>query len=120
MTALLLVACSNEPSNIDVRNSIQASINRDISNVTQRKILGLDLGVALGIADIKINEIEKIDCVNLSKKIVSCDVLVDYEIINHPGGLAELLGGVPRYRKVSTYRFVKTANGWDVADFQIQ
>lgn len=120
IATLLLVACSNEPSNLDVRNSVQASINRDISSVTQRKILGLDLGVVLGIADIKINEIEKIDCVNISKNIVSCDVLVDYEVINHPGGFAELLGGVPRYRKVSAYRFVKTSNGWDVADFQIQ
>lgn len=118
--ALLLFGCSNEPSNLDVRSSIEAAIKRDISSVTQRKILGLDLGYTLGITDIKINEIEKIECAKISNKIVNCDVLVDYEVINRPGGLSELLGGVPRYRKVSVYRFVKTTNGWDVADFQSQ
>ena len=112
----LLWGCSSEPSHLEVRKSIEEAMNRDIANITERKILGLDLGTALGINRLKINEVEKIDCVNISKKIVTCEVLLDYEILTQPGGIADLLGGAQRVRKVNTYKFVKTTNGWNVVD----
>lgn len=117
---IILIGCSNEPSRLEVKKLIKDAINRDIATITNRKILGIDIGMALGIGDLKINEIEKINCVVINMNLLNCDVLVDYEILNQSDGLIDLLGGVPRVRKIKTYSFIKTANGWSVVEFEVK
>ena len=112
----LIVGCSNEPSDIDVKQAIEQSIRMDVSNATKRKILGIDINSALGIGELKINTIEKIECKSEGKKSYYCNVLVDYEFLSPIGGLTDLIGGVPRYRKIGSYRLVNTSTGWIVAE----
>jgi len=112
----LIVGCSNEPSDIDVKEAIEQSIRMDETKATKRKILGLDINSALGIGELKINTIEKIECKSEGKKIYYCNVLVDYVFLSPIGGLTDLIGGVPRYRKIGSYRLVNTSTGWIVAE----
>jgi hypothetical protein len=44
----------------------------------------------------------------------------DFEFVNKKDGLIELLGGVPKTKKVVEYQFVQTSKGWQVLDPVVQ
>ena len=116
----LLVGCSKEPSNEDVVKIISNIIKDDASNVIDKKFLGVNMGSVLGIDQLKINAIEKIACEPIVNKKITCQVLVDFEFVNKKDGLTELLGGVPKTKKVVEYQFVQTSKGWQVLDPVVQ
>jgi hypothetical protein len=116
----LLMGCAKEPSNEDVVKIISNIIKDDASNVIDKKFLGVNMGSVLGIDQLKINAIEKIACEPILNKKITCQVLVDFEFVNKKDGLTELLGGVPKTKKVVEYQFVQTSKGWQVLDPVVQ
>ena len=116
----LLMGCAKEPSNEDVVKIISNIIKDDASNVIDKKFLGVNMGSVLGIDQLKINAIEKIACEPIVNKKITCQVLVDFEFVNKKDGLIELLGGVPKTKKVVEYQFVQTSKGWQVLDPVVQ
>ena len=114
--SVLLIGCSKEPSNEEVYKVISANIKEDASTLIDKKFLGVNLGNVLGIDQLKINEIEKIACDSTGNKKATCQVLVDFEFVNKKDGLTELLGGIPRTKKIIEYQFIKTSQGWQVLD----
>ena len=116
----LLVGCSKEPSNEDVVKIISSYIKADAANLIDKNFLGVNLGSVLGIEQLKINTIEKIACEPIVNKKITCQVLVDFEFVNKKDGLTELLGGVPKTKKIVEYHFVQTSQGWQVLDPVVQ
>ena len=116
----LLMGCAKEPSNEDVVKIISNTIKEDTANVIDKKFLGVNMGSVLGIDQLKINAIEKIACEPIVNKKITCQVLVDFEFVNKKDGLIELLGGVPKTKKVVEYQFVQTSKGWQVLDPVVQ
>ena len=114
------MGCAKEPSNEDVVKIISNIIKDDASNVIDKKFLGVNMGSVLGIDQLKINAIEKIACEPILNKKITCQVLVDFEFVNKKDGLTELLGGVPKTKKVVEYQFVQTSKGWQVLDPVVQ
>lgn len=112
----LLLGCAKEPSNEDVVKIISSSIKEDAANLIDKKFLGVNLGSVLGIDQLKINTIEKIACEPIVNKKTTCQVLVDFEFVNKKDGLTELLGGVPKTKKIVEYQFVQTSQGWQVLE----
>jgi hypothetical protein len=112
----LLLGCAKEPSNEDVVKIISSSIKEDAANLIDKKFLGVNLGSVLGIDQLKINTIEKIACEPIVNKKVTCQVLVDFEFLNKKDGLTELLGGLPKTKKIVEYQFVQTSQGWQVVE----
>ena len=112
----LLVGCSKEPSNEDVVKIISSYIKEDAANLIDKNFLGVNLGSVLGIDQLKINAIEKIACEPIVNKKITCQVLVDFEFVNKKDGLTELLGGVPKTKKIVEYQFVQTSQGWQVVE----
>jgi hypothetical protein len=41
---------------------------------------------------------------------------VDFEFLHKKDGLTELLGGLPKTKKIVEYQFVQTSQGWQVVD----
>ena len=116
----LLVGCSKEPSNEDVFKIISSYIKEDAANLIEKKLLGVNLGSVLGIEQLKINTIEKIACEPIVNKKITCQVLVDFEFVNKKDGLTELLGGLPKTKKIVEYQFVQTSQGWQVVESVVQ
>ena len=112
----LLIGCAKEPSNEDVVKIISNTIKEDTANVIDKKFLGVNMGSVLGIDQLKINAIEKIACEPIVNKKITCQVLVDFEFVNKKDGLTELLGGLPKTKKIVEYQFVQTSQGWQVVE----
>ena len=81
-----------------------------------KKVFGVNFGSVLGIDQLKINAVEKIACEPIVSKKITCQVLVDFEFVNKKDGLTELLGGLPKTKKIVEYQFVKTGQGWQVLE----
>ena len=112
----LLIGCAKEPSDEDVVKVISNSIKEDAANLIDKNFLGVNLGSVLGIDQLRINTIEKIACEPIVNNKITCQVLVDFEFINKKDGLTELLGGVPKTKKIIEYQFVQTSQGWQVLE----
>ena len=112
----LLIGCAKEPSDEDVVKVISNSIKEDAANLIDKKFLGVNLGSVLGIDQLKINAVEKIACEPIVNKKITCQVLVDFDFVNKKDGLTELLGGLPKTRKIVEYQFVQTSQGWQVLE----
>ena len=112
----LLIGCAKEPSDEDVVKVISNSIKEDAANLIDKNFLGVNLGNVLGIDQLKINAIEKIACEPIVNKKITCQVLVDFEFVNKKDGLTELLGGLPKTKKIVEYQFVQTSQGWQVLE----
>jgi len=112
----LLIGCAKEPSDEDVVKVISNSIKEDAANLIDKNFLGVNLGNVLGIDQLKINAVEKIACEPIVNKKITCQVLVDFEFVNKKDGLTELLGGLPKTKKIVEYQFVQTSQGWQVLD----
>ena len=110
----LLIGCAKEPSDEDVVKVISNSIKEDAANLIDKNFLGVNLGNVLGIDQLKINAVEKIACEPIVNKNITCQVLVDFEFVNKKDGLTELLGGLPKTKKIVEYQFVQTSRGWQV------
>lgn len=111
----MLASCSYEPSEEVVKIQVEQLLRKNLSDVGNKKVLGVELGAVLGIGDLKINEIQKISCLPEKGKSTICEVFVDYEYLNN-GGVIELLGGFPATRKTVNFRFVKISGEWRVID----
>jgi hypothetical protein len=114
--AALLTGCTREPSDEEITKIITLSIKEDASSLVEKTFLGVNLGYVLGIDQLRINQIEKISCDPMSTKKVTCQVLVDFEFVNRKDGLSEMLGGIPKTRKIVEYQFVKLNQGWQVLE----
>ena len=112
----LLIGCTKEPSDEDVVKVISNSIKEDAANLIDKNFLGVNLGNVLGIDQLKINAVEKIACEPIVNKKITCQVLVDFEFVNKKDGLTELLGGLPKTKKIVEYQFVQTSQGWQVLE----
>ena len=112
----LLIGCAKEPSDEDVVKVISNSIKEDAANLIDKNFLGVNLGNVLGIDQLKINAVEKIACEPIVNKKITCQVLVDFEFVNKKDGLTELLGGLPKTKKIVEYQFVQTSQGWQVVE----
>ena len=112
----LLIGCAKEPSDEDVVKVISNSIKEDAANLIDKNFLGVNLGNVLGIDQLKINVIKKIACEPIVNKKITCQVLVDFEFVNKKDGLTELLGGLPKTKKIVEYQFVQTSQGWQVLE----
>ena len=112
----LLIGCAKEPSDEDVVRVISNSIKEDAANLIDKNFLGVNLGNVLGIDQLKINAVEKIACEPIINKKITCQVLVDFEFVNKKDGLTELLGGLPKTKKIVEYQFVQTSQGWQVLE----
>ena len=111
-----LIGCSKEPSDDEVTKVIANVIKEDAANLIDKNFLGVNLGSVLGIDQLRINTIEKIACEPIVNNKITCQVLVDFEFINKKDGLTELLGGVPKTKKIIEYQFVQTSQGWQVLE----
>ena len=112
----LLIGCAKEPSDEDVVKVISNSIKEDAANLIDKNFLGVNLGNVLGIDQLKINAVEKIACEPIVNKKITCQVLVDFEFVNKKDGLTQLLGGLPKTKKIVEYQFVQTSQGWQVLE----
>ena len=110
------MGCAKEPSNEVVVKIISNIIKEDAATLIDKKFLGVNVGSVLGIDQLKINAIEKIACEPIVNKKLTCQVLVDFEFVNKKDGLSELLGGLPKTKKIVEYQFVQTSIGWQVLE----
>jgi len=111
-----LIGCAKEPIDEEVIKIISNSIKEDSANLIDKIFLGVNLGSVLGIDQLRINAIEKIACEPIVNKKITCQVFVDFEFVNKKDGLTELLGGVPKTKKIVEYQFVQTSQGWQVLE----
>ena len=112
----LLMGCSNEPRDEEIVRLITNDLKADAASLIDKKVFGVNFGSVLGIDQLKINAVEKIACEPIVSKKITCQVLVDFEFVNKKDGLTELLGGLPRTKKIVEYQFVKTGQDWQVLE----
>lgn len=111
----LVVACSGEPSENDIKIAVQDSYNQ-YSNLTLSSKLGGAILTATGVKGINVKNVEKINCVFQAQNSYICEYVVEYTIITDGGSLAEMFGVAGEKRKISRAKFLKTSKNWITSD----
>jgi hypothetical protein len=115
ITTLFIVACSSEPSEKDIKKAIQDSYSQETNSIFFSKI-GVALLSSAGFKDIKIESIEKINCVSNAKNSYICEYVLEYTIKVDDGSLAEMLGAKGKKRTLARSKFLKTSKSWIITD----
>jgi hypothetical protein len=114
--SLLLAGCSNEPSNRDLQNIANSQISNLISIINNDSLGGLSISKITGVKDLKIDGIEKIQCIPeiQNPKIYACDVLVKYEILTSQNSFSELVGFSGKKSEFKKIRVFRGSGGWEI------
>jgi hypothetical protein len=111
----LIVACSGEPSEKDIKKAIQDSYRQDSNLILSSKI-GEAILSSTGVKDIKLENIEKISCVSHAKNSYICEYVMEYTIKADDGSLAHMFGANGKKRTISRSKFLKTSKSWIISD----
>lgn len=111
----LIVGCSGEPSEKDIKKAIQDSYNQDSNLILSSKI-GEAILSSTGVKDIKLENIEKINCVSHAKNSYICEYVMEYTIKVEDGSLAHMFGANGKKRTISRSKFLKTTKSWIISD----
>lgn len=106
-----LAGCVFEPTQEEVESAVRAGFAEDYKPFLESKLGGTVAALA-GIEGVKVFSVEKLGCVESSKKAFTCEVLVEYWIVAKAGGFAQLLGADGKQKSVEKYRLLKTSRGW--------
>jgi hypothetical protein len=115
MSIPFIVACSGEPSEKDIKKAIQDSYSQETNSIFSSKI-GEALLSSTGVKDIKLENIEKINCVSHAKNSYFCEYVMEYTIKADDGSLAEMFGAKGKKRSIMRSKFFKTSKSWIIAD----
>ncbi len=115
MVIPLIVACGGEPSEKDIKKAIQDSYSQETNSILSNKI-GEALLSSAGVKDIKLENIEKINCVSHAQNSYICEYVIEYTIKVADGSLAEIFGANGKKRTISRSKFLKTSKSWIMAD----
>lgn len=110
-----IAACSGEPSEKDIRKAIQDSYSQETSSILSSKI-GEVLLSSTGVKDIKLENVEKINCISNAKNSYICEYVMEYTIKVDDGSLAEMFGAKGKKRTIARSKFLKTSKSWIIAD----
>ena len=110
-----IAACSGEPSEKDIIKAIQDSYSQDTKSILSSKI-GEALLSSTGVKDIKLENVEKINCVSNAKNSYVCEYVMEYTIKADDGSLAEMFGAKGKKRTITRSKFLKTSKSWILAD----
>jgi hypothetical protein len=115
MVSPFIVACSGEPSEKDIKKAIQDSYIQETNSILSSKI-GEVLLSSTGVKDIKLENIEKINCVSHAKNSYVCEYVMEYTIKADDGSLAEMFGAKGKKINIARSKFLKTSKSWIMAD----
>jgi hypothetical protein len=93
----------------------QDSYSQETNSILSNKI-GEALLTSAGVKDIKLENIEKINCVSHAKNSYICEYVIEYTIKVADGSLAEIFGANGKKRTISRSKFLKTSKSWIMAD----
>lgn len=112
----VLIACSEEPSNRDFESLSNSQVTKIVSKLHAQNFSGLTLAKISGVQDIKIESVEKIQCIseNNVSKIFVCDILIKYEIISSENSLSDLIGFSGKKSDLKKLKLLKINNGWEI------
>lgn len=114
-TIPLLIACSGEPSESEIRKAIQDSYSQGDHSILSSKISEAIIS-STGVKDIKLENIEKINCVSNAKNSYVCEYVMEYTINADNGSLAEMFGATGKKRTISRSKFLKTSKSWIISN----
>lgn len=112
---LLLVACNSQPNSTEIQKAVIDGYKYNSNYLSGSKIAELFLG-SVGIQNMKIDTVEKIECSENIKNSCICEYVIEYTIASNEGSLADLVGANGRKRTTERSRFVKTSKGWIIAE----
>ena len=115
LTIPLITACSGEPSDKDIKKAIQDSYSQDSNSILSSK-MGEAILSSTGVKDIKLENIEKINCVSHAKNSYICEYVMEYTIKADDGSLAHIFGVNGKKRTISRSKFLKTSKSWIISD----
>lgn len=110
-----IVACGGEPSERDIKKAIQDSYSQETNSILSSKI-GEALLLSTGVKDVKLENIEKINCISHAKNSYICEYVLEYTINVADGSLAEMFGAKGKKRTITRSKFLKTSKIWIMAD----
>jgi hypothetical protein len=112
----LLISCSSEPSAKDIELISNNQISKITSILHSDNFSGVTLSKITGIQDIKIESVEKIQCLaeNTNSKIYLCDVLIKYEVKVSQNSISDLVGFSGKKSELKKLKLFKSNNGWEI------
>ena len=117
---ILLLGCSTEPSDLDLRNIVDQKNVKLKAVVFEKKILGVGIADVLGVNDIEILNVEKIKCNGESNgsKVYDCDVAIKYSVFSNNNSIISLVGLSGVQVEVYRLKLVKIENNWEILDYK--
>ncbi len=115
MAIPFIVACNSEPSENDIKKAIEDSYSQNTNSVFSSK-MGEVIISSAGIKNIKLENVEKINCISQAKNAYFCEYAIEYTVKANDGSLAELFGVNGKKRSISRSRFLKTSKSWMLSD----
>lgn len=111
----LIVGCSGEPSEKDIKKAIQDSYSQGSNSILSSK-MGEAILSSTGVKDVTLENIEKINCVSHAKNSYICEYVMEYTIKADDGSLAHIFGANGKKRTISRSKLLKTSKSWVISD----
>jgi hypothetical protein len=114
----ILLGCSEEPSANDLDKLGQSEINKILFNLRKDRINNISLSKITGVQDIKIESIEKVQCLKkqADSKLFLCDLMIKYEIIVDDNSISNLIGFGGKKVEIKQVKLLKGKSGWELID----
>ena len=114
-----LSGCSREPHSTELFSAVEKQIKEShISNMFGGALK--PLSEAMGIEQIVVDSVEKINCLKSMDNDYVCEVMVKYSLKVKEGSLAKLSGMSGQNKLFKKYRLIKLESGWVAEDINNQ
>ena len=114
----LLFGCGGEPSDRDLASLSSAQVTKILEVIHRERLGSLSIGKIVGIRDIIVDSVEKIQCSleSQSSRIYLCDVLVKFEVMASNNSISAIVGFSGKKSQVEKVRLFKSSSGWEIID----
>lgn len=108
-----------EPTDSEITSAFKAYIIEKELHSNNIGSLEKVITDAMGINKLVFNSIEKVKCQETELKLAVCEIAYDYTVSSkNNNAFALIMGATGNKKGVEKFRFVKTSQGWIVANHQ--
>lgn len=112
VSLFVLSGCALQPNEIDLKSSIEDSLQKDLGKVLHTSFLGVSPRDLVGIDGVRIASLRVVECTRQGLKRFRCQIFMDYEVVFRENSVGSLFEGAGSQRGLYLLDCMKEPDGW--------